>query len=57
MKITKSKTKDLMATLKVEVVEKDYRENVDKIDNIKKCSKCSFVFYSSLKISDTCLNI
>lgn len=31
MKITKSKTKDLMATLKVEVVEKDYRENVDKI--------------------------
>jgi trigger factor len=31
MKITQSKTKDLMATLKVEVVEKDYRENVDKI--------------------------
>ena len=31
MKITRSKTKDLMATLKVEVVEKDYRENVDKI--------------------------
>ncbi len=31
MKITQSKTKDLMATLKVEIVEKDYRENVDKI--------------------------
>ena len=31
MKVTQSKTKDLMATLKVEVVEKDYRENVDKI--------------------------
>ena len=31
MKITQSKIKDLMATLKVEVVEKDYRENVDKI--------------------------
>jgi len=31
MKITQSRTKDLMATLKVEVVEKDYRENVDKI--------------------------
>ncbi len=31
MKITQSKTKDLMATLTVEVVEKDYRENVDKI--------------------------
>ena len=31
MKITQSKTKDLMATLQVEVVEKDYRENVDKI--------------------------
>ena len=31
MKITQSKTKNLMATLKVEVVEKDYRENVDKI--------------------------
>ncbi len=31
MKITQSKTEDLMATLKVEVVEKDYRENVDKI--------------------------
>jgi len=30
MKVTQSKTKDLMATLKVEVVEKDYRENVDK---------------------------
>ena len=31
MKITQTKTKDLMATLKVEVVEKDYREDVDKI--------------------------
>ena len=31
MRITQSKTKDLMATLTVEVVEKDYRENVDKI--------------------------
>ena len=31
MKITQSKTKDLMAVLTVEVVEKDYRENVDKI--------------------------
>ena len=31
MKITQSKTKDLMAILTVEVVEKDYRENVDKI--------------------------
>ena len=31
MKITQSKTKNLMATLKVEVVEKDYRENVEKI--------------------------
>jgi trigger factor len=31
MKITQSKTKDLIATLKVELVEKDYRENVDKI--------------------------
>ncbi|MEE2700266.1 MAG: trigger factor [Bacteroidota bacterium] len=31
MKITQSRTKDLIATLKVEVVEKDYRENVDKI--------------------------
>ena len=31
MKITQSKIKDLMATLAVEVVEKDYRENVDKI--------------------------
>ena len=31
MRITQSKTKDLMAVLTVEVVEKDYRENVDKI--------------------------
>ena len=31
MKITQSKIKDLMATLTVEIVEKDYRENVDKI--------------------------
>jgi len=31
MKITQSKTKDLMAILTVEIVEKDYRENVDKI--------------------------
>ena len=31
MKITQSKMKDLMAVLTVEVVEKDYRENVDKI--------------------------
>ena len=31
MRITQSKTKNLMATLTVEVVEQDYRENVDKI--------------------------
>jgi trigger factor len=31
MKITQSKTRDLMAILTVEVVEEDYRENVDKI--------------------------
>ncbi|MBC8265400.1 MAG: trigger factor [Flavobacteriales bacterium] len=31
MKITQSKAKDLMVTLTIEVVEKDYRENVDKI--------------------------
>ena len=41
MKITQSKTKDLMATLKVEVVEKDYRENVDKIlKDYRKKRKC-----------------
>lgn len=31
MKITQSKVKDLMSTLTVEVIETDYRDNVDKI--------------------------
>ena len=48
MKITQSKAKDLIATISVEVVAKDYNDKVDKVLKDYRKTACFIIVHTSI---------